>query len=193
MHALPVGTHCRRGRAARVTSRRMVTDGGPRWDGTSDHRSVDRDGTHSPSNQSCPRGPLSHDVIGVGQPYAVMVMDASPSSPSIDARSLLTRQRDRLSARLAVMELELRAMVEASVDSNADDEHDPEGATIAFERAQLRALTDGARRQLAELDAALARWAAGSYGPCESCGKPIGELRLAARPAARVCLSCAEH
>ena len=31
-------------------------------------------------------------------------------------------------------------MVAASRDSNADDEHDPEGATIAFERAQLRAI-----------------------------------------------------
>lgn len=89
------------------------------------------------------------------------------------------------------MELDFRAMVEASVGSNADDEHDPEGATVAFERAQLAALIESARRHLDELEAALARRHAGGYGTCEGCGKAIGELRLGARPAARRCIRCA--
>jgi len=37
----------------------------------------------------------------------------------------------------------------------------------------------------------LARLAAGSYGVCERCGQPIGEARLAARPAAVLCIGCA--
>ncbi|RFU19835.1 TraR/DksA family transcriptional regulator [Geodermatophilus marinus] len=82
-------------------------------------------------------------------------------------------------------------MVAASRASNADDEHDPEGATIAFERQQLATLLDAARRRLADVDAALERRAAGSYGRCERCGRPITPERLAARPATRSCIDCA--
>jgi DnaK suppressor protein len=82
-------------------------------------------------------------------------------------------------------------VVAASRSSNADDEHDPEGATIAFERQQLAALLDQARRRLADVEAALERRAAGGYGICESCGRPIAPERLAARPAARTCIDCA--
>jgi len=81
--------------------------------------------------------------------------------------------------------------VAASRDTNADDEHDPEGATIAFERSQLGALVRQAQRHLAEIDAAEARLAAGTYGTCERCGADIGEGRLEARPVARTCIRCA--
>ena len=84
-------------------------------------------------------------------------------------------------------------MVAASRDTNADDEHDPEGATIAFERSQLGALVRQARLHLDEVDAALARLDAGTYGTCEACGDPIGEGRLEARPAARTCIRCASR
>ena len=60
-------------------------------------------------------------------------------------------------------------LVEASEGSNADDEHDPEGATIAFERSQVDALARQAREHLREIDAALARLDAGDYGTCERC------------------------
>ena len=73
-------------------------------------------------------------------------------------------------------------MVAASRSSNADDEHDPEGATIAFERQQVVALLDAARRRLADVEAALARREAGGYGICEICGRPIAR-RAAGRPA----------
>jgi DnaK suppressor protein len=81
-------------------------------------------------------------------------------------------------------------IVEASRDSNADDEHDPEGATIAFERSQVEALVRQARAHLAEVDAALARLEAGAYGTCERCGRAVAPARLEARPVARTCVSC---
>ena len=84
-------------------------------------------------------------------------------------------------------------MVVASRDSNADDEHDPEGATIAFERAQLVAVLRQANADLDELDAAVRRLEDGSYGVCERCGLPIPPARLDARPSARRCISCAAH
>ncbi|QKE86015.1 TraR/DksA family transcriptional regulator [Arthrobacter sp. NEB 688] len=86
------------------------------------------------------------------------------------------------------MEADMERLVAASQDSNADDEHDPEGQTIAYERSQLGALTDGQRTHLAELDAALARVAAGTYGVCEVCGEPVPAGRLEARPTARTCV-----
>ena len=82
-------------------------------------------------------------------------------------------------------------IVASAALTGADDEHDPEGATIAFERAQLSALLEQAQGRLAELDQALARLAGGSYGSCERCGQPVAPARLAARPAARTCIACA--
>lgn len=82
-------------------------------------------------------------------------------------------------------------VVAASRDTNADDEHDPEGATIAFERQQVAALLEQARRRLADIDAAVTAVEAGTYGRCESCGGPIAPERLAARPSARTCIDCA--
>ena len=82
-------------------------------------------------------------------------------------------------------------IVAASRDANADDEHDPEGATIAFEREQTAALLAQARRRVEELRSAVERTQAGAYGRCESCGQPIGAARLEARPTARTCIGCA--
>ena len=44
---------------------------------------------------------------------------------------------------------------------------------------------------LDEVDAALARVEAGTYGTCETCGRPIAEARLEVRPVARQCIECA--
>jgi RNA polymerase-binding transcription factor DksA len=94
-------------------------------------------------------------------------------------------------AQIEVLTREFDEVVAASQASNGDDEHDPEGATIAFERQQVVALLEQAQRRLADVDAALARRAAGNYGICENCGRPIAPERLAARPAARTCIDCA--
>ncbi|WP_235531241.1 MULTISPECIES: TraR/DksA family transcriptional regulator [unclassified Nocardioides] len=93
--------------------------------------------------------------------------------------------------RLARLTDDFDGVVAASRDTNADDEHDPEGATIAFERSQLNALIQQARSQVTEADAALTRWDVGLYGVCESCGGDIGAERLEARPTARTCITCA--
>ncbi|HEX5730431.1 TraR/DksA family transcriptional regulator [Microbacterium sp.] len=46
-------------------------------------------------------------------------------------------------------------------------------------------------RELVELDAALARVVDGTYGLCESCGRPIPLERLQLLPAATLCVPCA--
>lgn len=108
-----------------------------------------------------------------------------------DERELLEAELTRARARLAGLTGDFDGVVAASRDTNADDEHDPEGATIAFERSQLSALVRQARVRLADAETAMARWERGEYGVCESCGQPIGAGRLEARPTARTCIECA--
>jgi RNA polymerase-binding transcription factor DksA len=109
-------------------------------------------------------------------------------------------RRGRLEAALRDNALQLAALtsqhdeiVAASRDSNADDEHDPEGATIAFERQQVVALVEQLQRSRADIQRALALHDTGGYGTCESCGRPIPEGRLEARPTARTCIGCANQ
>ncbi|WP_408899386.1 TraR/DksA family transcriptional regulator [Nocardioides sp. R1-1] len=109
----------------------------------------------------------------------------------MDPRALLEAERAEAGRRLSGLTGSFDEVVAASRDTNADDEHDPEGATIAFERSQLATLVAQVRRHLAEVDAALARLDAGTYGVCERCGEPIASARLEARPSARRCVACA--
>ncbi|AGZ41919.1 TraR/DksA family transcriptional regulator [Actinoplanes friuliensis] len=110
----------------------------------------------------------------------------------MDRDGELHRLREEALAQVERLDADLHELFEASRSSNADDEHDPEGSTIAFERAQLTALLAAGRRRLADLDAALERSAAGTYGFCERCGKAIPAERLAVRPFAVTCVSCAQ-
>ena len=106
-------------------------------------------------------------------------------------RAELEQLRSAVAGEVSELEADLRAVFEASRDSNADDEHDPEGSTIGYERAQLTAVLAATRRRLSDLDDALARLALGRYGVCERCRHPIPAGRLAIRPFARTCVTCA--
>lgn len=105
----------------------------------------------------------------------------------------LAEERERLTAQLAALQQEFDRVVEASTSSNADDEHDPEGSTIAFERAQVAALIEQSRSRLADVERALEHVRTGDYGVCEGCGRQIAVERLIARPAARLCIDCASR
>jgi RNA polymerase-binding transcription factor DksA len=103
----------------------------------------------------------------------------------------LREAREIALARVAALRRDLRAVLDSASSTTGDDEHDPEGATIGFERAQAAALLAGAEAQVAEIDAALARLSDGSYGVCADCGGAIGAERLEARPSAVRCVRCA--
>jgi DnaK suppressor protein len=106
-------------------------------------------------------------------------------------RSLLLAQRARAQERAAALGRELAGISDAASQAGTDDEHDPEGATLAFERQHTAALLAQAVQQVAEIDAAISRLDDGVYGRCVRCGQPVGEDRLAARPAAATCVRCA--
>jgi DnaK suppressor protein len=112
----------------------------------------------------------------------------------------LTAPADRLAAlRADTVELigalsrRLDGIIESSAHTTNDDEHDPEGVTVAFERAQVADLLERARADLRALDAADQRLATGTYGTCQRCGRPIAAGRLEALPAATTCIECANR
>jgi DnaK suppressor protein len=114
-----------------------------------------------------------------------MTGQPTPEQRQLEAGRLDARRR------LAALEREFDGIVESASQSGIDDEHDPEGATIAFERQHVMALIDQAHDHLAEIEAALSRLSEGTYGTCERCGEPIGTDRLTARPVALTCIRCA--
>jgi RNA polymerase-binding transcription factor DksA len=108
-------------------------------------------------------------------------------------KSRLNSEREQSLGQIAELEREFAGIVASAADGSAgsDDEHDPEGATVAFERQHVAALLAQARAHLEAIDAALGKVDAGVYEICDICHGPIGAERLAARPAALTCVRCA--
>ena len=107
------------------------------------------------------------------------------------ARSLLESERVPASDRVKALTTDVALLAGDLGDANGDDEHDPEGSTLAFERARVAALLADAESNLKDLDRALTKLADGNFGICEVCGTEISQARLEARPATRICITCA--
>jgi RNA polymerase-binding transcription factor DksA len=71
------------------------------------------------------------------------------------------------------------------------DENFADSGQVTAERGEVEALSGQLTETLQDIEDALAKFDAGTYGRCESCGQPIPEARLEAMPAARVCITCA--
>jgi RNA polymerase-binding transcription factor DksA len=112
-----------------------------------------------------------------------------PADEPSGVRAALDAERRAIVDQVAALEKDFGDIVAASQADNADDEHDPEGATIAWERQHVAALLEQAREHLAAVDEALRRLGEGGYGRCEVCGQPIAPER----PTATRCLTCASE
>jgi DnaK suppressor protein len=75
--------------------------------------------------------------------------------------------------------------------SDTFDENFADSGQVAAERGEVEALVGTLLDALQDVDHALAKFDAGTYGVCEDCGTAIPEARLEAMPAARYCISCA--
>ena len=109
-----------------------------------------------------------------------------------DLRALLEDLRAQATARVAATAATLAELTHDRAGSNDDDEHDPEGVTLSSEWSRLTGLAEGAASELQQVDDALARMDAGTYGVCANCGRPIPPERLEVRPFAVYCVACAE-
>jgi len=121
----------------------------------------------------------------------------SPMSPELSSgQRAQLRERlvdDRASTSLLIDQLagDLDNFQGSRRDSPADDEHDPEGPTLAFEHSQSAAILGQTRVHLAQIDDAILRLDAGTYGVCVTCGSAIPVARLDARPYSTQCVTCA--
>ena len=102
----------------------------------------------------------------------------------------LHEEREQLSEQ--VVELAAEAGVDRwRADGSGDDPADL--GTASQERETAASLSDHARRLLEDIDDALRRIDAGTYGVCIRCGENIGFDRLEAIPAAAMCVTCKQR
>ena len=125
-------------------------------------------------------------------------VDDDPAEGAEPVGRWMTRQREvveherlRTIERIAGLQRSYTDIVEAAELTSTDDEHDPDGATIAYERAQVWALLRQARTDLVALDGALERIDNGTVATCAVCHGPIALERLLALPHTRTCIRCA--
>jgi DnaK suppressor protein len=106
-------------------------------------------------------------------------------------RSQIRIERERLIALVASLAANLDEMTDAADANPPDDEHDPEGHTIAFERSQLTSRRNGYLGTIAALEVAESRLDETLAESCESCGEPIPLERRLAVPTTNRCVTCA--
>lgn len=105
-----------------------------------------------------------------------------------EARQTLEEETARLRAEVEETEQELAELMRDYGDGAGDDQADAGSATL--EREQELSLANNSRELLRQVAHALERFEDGTYGDCESCGEPIGKMRLQAFPRATLCLTC---
>jgi DnaK suppressor protein len=108
-----------------------------------------------------------------------------------EVRGELDTDRTRLRSELHLAEHELHDLMRDAGDGAGNDQADVGSTT--FERDHEMSLANNARDMLAQTERALERITDGSYGVCESCGQPIGKMRVMAFPRATLCLSCKQR
>jgi RNA polymerase-binding transcription factor len=101
-------------------------------------------------------------------------------------RDRLQEERDRLLDQLRQMGIGPGGKLDFD-DGFADS------GQVTAERGEVEALGGTLLETLRETEDALAKFDAGTYGLCESCGNEIAEARLEAMPAARLCINCASR
>jgi DnaK suppressor protein len=127
------------------------------------------------------------------------IIDSPTRTSSLTARQLasirthLVADREQTIRLIDSVTAELESFVSARRDTATDDEHDPEGPTLAFERSQSSAVLTQSHQHLTDIDSALLRMDEGTFGQCKTCGGSIALGRLQARPQSALCISCAER
>jgi RNA polymerase-binding protein DksA len=108
-----------------------------------------------------------------------------------DVRDTLRHDAERLMAEIASAEEEISHLLREGGEGAGNDQADVGSNT--FERDHEMSMAKNARQNLELVNAALTRIDVGSYGVCESCGEPIGKMRLQAFPRATLCMQCKQR
>jgi DnaK suppressor protein len=127
--------------------------------------------------------------------------EGTPASPKakrgpFDAKTLksikraLLGQRAELEDQLLIEEQAFRSSQSEVSGEIRADENPAEAGTATFEREKHLSIANNVQDLIDKSNKALAKIEEGSYGICESCGKPISADRLKALPHALMCIEC---
>lgn len=104
-------------------------------------------------------------------------------------RSLLQEERARLVKEIEFLHEENPGSVEEETGEETHfDQHPADAATATHDRELDYTIEETAEDAVRQIDRALARIEAGTYGVCRVCGREIGEDRLEARPWTDLCI-----
>lgn len=105
-------------------------------------------------------------------------------------RAELEQHRERLRNTIAHHDIGNSSLTEETGElmSSSSDNHLADTASETYEREFDEGLEEDAQDQLRDVDAALQRLEAGTYGICSSCGKTIPVERLEAVPWTTLCI-----
>ncbi len=134
----------------------------------------------APARKEAVNTPTGLAVRGDEDPWTEAELD--------EVRTEIRNDIAQLRVEIREAEAELVGLMRDSGDGAGDDQAD--AGTKTYEREQEMTVANNARDLLLQNELALERIADGSYGMCESCGNPIGKLRLQAAPRATLCLDC---
>lgn len=110
--------------------------------------------------------------------------------PLNQLKAALLEERRRVMHAIEYLHEENPGSLEDETGDVAPDNHLGDMATATFDRELDYTLEENAELVLTAIDSALARMEGGTYGQCQSCGKPISPERLEAIPWATRCIDC---
>ncbi|MDQ3953789.1 MAG: TraR/DksA C4-type zinc finger protein [Actinomycetota bacterium] len=106
-----------------------------------------------------------------------------------NARRLLTEERSRLEGlRNRVDDVGDETQQEGVSELSTVDQHPADAGSETLERTKELSVQGDVDGRLEDVRRALEKLDAGTYGVCETCGRPIPDERLEAVPAARYCV-----
>jgi DnaK suppressor protein len=108
-----------------------------------------------------------------------------------EVRATLEADVARLESEIRAAETEIGALLREGGEGAGNDQADVGSNT--FERDHEMSMAKNARASLEAVESAIQRIDAGTYGSCESCGKPVGKMRLQAFPRATLCMECKQR
>jgi DnaK suppressor protein len=165
---------------------------------------VKKTAAKAPATKSTIRKPVAKKPARQPAPVAVADGHADPAAMAVlateapwteaelaDVRAELEAEIQQLHLEITEAELDLADLLRDGGDGAGDDQADQGSRT--FEREHEMSLTNNQRDMLLQVERALAKIADGTYGICESCGNPIGKMRLQAFPRATLCMSCKQR
>jgi RNA polymerase-binding protein DksA len=137
----------------------------------------------APAKKAVRKGPVKPENLAVKEGE-----EAWTKAELAEVVKELKSHAERLRQELHDQEEELQGLLRDAGDGAGHDQADM-GAT-SFERDQELTVVNNSREMLAQTERALARIDDGTYGVCESCGQPIGKMRVMAFPRATLCMEC---